>query len=102
MSSELIENVEFPDVESASSGEGDKLIEKNVSLVSHVKASAKVFAGSAEIEIGELFSLKKGSVVSLKEKVDEPFSLKVNGKCIARGHLVVVDDTFGFEVTDVL
>ena len=52
--------------------------------------------------IRETLSLGPGSIVTLDRLAGEPVDLLVNGKPIARGEVVVLDEEFGLRVTEVL
>lgn len=78
------------------------LSETDVSLVEHVPVSLTALVGTLTINLGHLFALKEGEVLALNESLDEPVSLLLNGKIIARGDLVAVDDNFGFKITEIV
>ena len=46
--------------------------------------------------------LYDGSIVNLDKKAEEPVDLRVNGKLVARGEVVLVDDTYGLRVTQIV
>lgn len=95
----MIENIELQEL-TASTSDGSPILSKvDLSLCGHINASAEVKVCSIEMTISELFNLKVGDVVKSKETVDSPMTLIMNGKPIARGNLVAVDDKFGFEIT---
>ena len=52
--------------------------------------------------IRETLALGPGSIVTLNRLAGEPVDLLVNGKPIARGEVVVLDEEFGLRVTEVL
>jgi flagellar motor switch protein FliN/FliY len=52
--------------------------------------------------IGETLALGPGSIVSLNRLAGEPVDLLVNGRPIARGEVVVVDEEFGLRVTEIV
>ena len=52
--------------------------------------------------IGETLGLGPGSIVTLDRLAGEPVDLLVNGKPIARGEVVVIDEEFGLRVTEVV
>ena len=52
--------------------------------------------------IGETLSLAPGSIVSLNRLAGEPVDLLVNGKVIAQGEVVVIDEEFGMRITDIV
>ena len=61
-----------------------------------------VEVGRTRMTIGEALRLAPGSVIGLNRLAGDPVSLLVNGKPIARGEVVVVDEEFGLRVTEVL
>ena len=58
--------------------------------------------GRTHMTIGEALALGPGSIVTLNRLAGEPVDLLVNGKPIARGEVVVIDEEFGLRVTEVL
>jgi len=46
--------------------------------------------------------LGEGSIIELDKLAGEPVDLLVNGKLIARGEVVVIDENFGVRVTDIV
>ena len=58
--------------------------------------------GRARMTIGETLALGPGSIITLNRLAGEPVDLLVNGKPIARGEVVVIDEEFGLRVTEVV
>jgi flagellar motor switch protein FliN/FliY len=58
--------------------------------------------GRTTMTIGETLSLAPGSIVSLNRLAGEPVDLLVNGKVIAQGEVVVIDEEFGLRITDIV
>ena len=58
--------------------------------------------GRTRMTIGETLALGPGSIVTLNRLAGEPVDLLVNGKPIARGEVVVIDEEFGLRVTEVV
>ena len=52
--------------------------------------------------IGDILKLGPGSIIEVGHMVDEPVDLLVNGKLIARGDVVVVDEKFGLRITEII
>jgi flagellar motor switch protein FliN/FliY len=52
--------------------------------------------------LGELMRLGPGAVLDLDRRVDAPVDLLVNGRLIARGEIVAVDERFGVRITEVV
>ena len=67
-----------------------------------VPVELAVEIGRTNMTIGETLGLGPGSIVSLNRLAGEPVDLLVNGKPIARGEVVVIDEEFGLRVTEVL
>lgn len=78
------------------------LIKRDMSLVRHVLVELTIEVGTAEMSLDELFALKAGDVVTLLQQVNEPMTLCLDGKAVARGSLVAVNDNFGLQITDIL
>jgi flagellar motor switch protein FliN/FliY len=74
----------------------------DLSLVLDVPVELAVEIGRTTMTIREAVSLTPGSVVVLNRMAGEPVDLLVNGKRIARGEVVVVDEEFGLRVTEVV
>ena len=74
----------------------------NLNLVLDVPVSLTIELGSCQLPMKEVLQLNVGSVVQLDKPADAPVELSVNGKLIARGEVVVVEDRFGVKVTEVL
>ncbi len=67
-----------------------------------VPVELAVEIGRTHMTIRETLSLGPGSIVTLNRLAGEPVDLLVNGKPIARGEVVVLDEEFGLRVTEVL
>ena len=80
-------------------GQGAK---KNLDLLMDVNVPLTVELGCSTMKIEEVLKLSPGAVVELDKHADEPIDVKVNGKLIARGEIVVVDDFFGIRVTEIV
>ena len=61
-----------------------------------------VEVGRTRMTIRDTLALGPGSIVTLDRLSGEPVDLLVNGKRIARGEVVVIDDEFGLRVTEVV
>jgi flagellar motor switch protein FliN/FliY len=66
-----------------------------------VPVELAVEIGRTRMTIRETLALGPGSIVTLDRLAGEPVDLLVNGKPIARGEVVVIDEEFGLRVTEV-
>jgi flagellar motor switch protein FliN/FliY len=76
--------------------------ESNISLLLDVMLDASIELGKTQMTIEEILRLSKGSVIELDKLASEPVEFLVNGKVIARGEVVVIDDNFGIRITEIL
>jgi flagellar motor switch protein FliN len=74
----------------------------NLNLVLDVPVSLTIELGSCQLPMREVLQLGVGSVVQLDKAADAPVELSVNGKLIARGEVVVIEDRYGVKITEVI
>ena len=75
-------------------------VSPDISLVGHVEVSLTAQVGTISMPIERLFGLKHGDVVSMNELLDAPLTLMLNGRPVARGELLAVDDHFGVRILE--
>jgi flagellar motor switch protein FliN/FliY len=75
-------------------------VSADISLVGHVEVSLTAQVGTISMPIERLFGLKHGDVVSMNELLDAPLTLMLNGRAVARGELLAVDDHFGVRILE--
>ena len=74
----------------------------NLNIVLDVPVSLTIELGGCQLQMREVLQLNIGSVVQLDKPADAPVELSVNGKLIARGEVVVIEDRFGVKITEVI
>lgn len=84
----------------ASGGEVDP--DGNLDMIMGVPVEISVEIGRTKKLVQDVLELNKGSLVVLDKLAGEQVDLFVNGQCIAKGDVVVVDDNFGFRITQIL
>ena len=75
---------------------------ENLDLIMGVSLEVAVEIGRTRRKIQDIIAFSKGSLVVLDKLAGEPVDLLVNGQCIARGDVVVIDDNFGIRITEIL
>jgi flagellar motor switch protein FliN/FliY len=75
---------------------------KNLSLVMDVTLNLTVELGKTELSIKDVLELTRGSVIELDRIAGEPVDLMANGKLIAKGEVVVIEDNFGLRITSIV
>src|SRR3954468_7223876 len=94
------DEMEFQALEARPRAESD--VRADLGPLRDVPVELAVEIGRTRMTIGETLELRPGSVVSLDRLAGEPVDLLVNGKRIARGEVVAVDEEFGLRLTDVV
>ncbi|PRR82830.1 Flagellar motor switch protein FliN [Clostridium vincentii] len=75
---------------------------KNIDLILDVPLDISVVLGRTKKSIKEILSLGTGSLIELEKLAEEPVEILVNGKKIAYGEVVVVDENFGVRITNII
>ena len=86
--------------ESTETAEGET--PRNFELLLDIPLEVTVEIGRTRLAIRELLQLGPGSVVELQKLAGETLDVLINGKPIARGEAVMVNDKFGVRLTDVI
>lgn len=73
-----------------------------IDMIADIPVRVTVELGKTRKNISEILALTTGSVIELDKMAGEPVDILVNGKPIARGEVVVIDENFGVRITDVL
>jgi len=106
MSEETIpqeESLEEKVDEAIESQDGQEEMEKyDLGFILDIPLELSVEFGKVKIVINDLIQLGQGSIIELDKSVGDPLEIYINGKLIARGEVVVVDDKFGIRVTDII
>lgn len=74
---------------------------KNLDLLMDIKLKLSVELGKTELPIKKVLELTRGSVIELDKVAGEPVELFANGKLIAKGEVVVIEDNFGLRITSI-
>ncbi len=82
--------------------ENGALPNNNLDFILDIPLEISVEVGRAKLSIGELLKLGQGSVVELNKLAGEPLEIFVNGKLMARGEVVVVNEKFAIKVMDII
>lgn len=94
--------VEAPEKTLADDTMGD---DRNLDTILGIPVNIQVVLGSATMLVSNLLKLGRGAVIPLNHRVGEPIDIVVNGRVIARGEVVVVEDDnsrFGVSLTEII
>ena len=91
-------------LEFASFDESDKTAEppKNLDFILDIPLTISVELGRTKMVINDMLQLGQGSVIELAKLAGEPLDIYVNGKLMARGEVVLVNDKFCVRLTDII
>ena len=73
----------------------------NIGLILDVPLSVTVELGRTNKSIKDILELTNGSIVELDKLAGEPVDINVNGKFLAKGEVVVIDENFGVRITEI-
>lgn len=80
----------------------DTHMPQNIGLILDVPLDVSVELGKTRKTIKEVLDLTQGSIIQLDKLAGEPVDLLVNGKLIAKGEVVVIDENYGIRITTIL
>lgn len=75
---------------------------KNIDLILDVPLEISVVLGKAKLSIKDVLALGTGSLIELDKLAEEPVEIHVNGKKVAYGEVVVVDENFGVRIVNIV
>ena len=81
------------------------LSEEQLATLEHlmgVPVTVSLEVGSSIISIKDLLQLNQGSVIELDRNAGDPLDIKVNGRILAHGEVVVINNKFGVRLTNVV
>jgi flagellar motor switch protein FliN/FliY len=75
---------------------------RTLEFLMDVSLQVSVEVGRARMTINDLLQMGAGSVVELEKLAGEPLDIFINGKPVARGEAVIVNEKFGVRLTDII
>jgi flagellar motor switch protein FliN/FliY len=94
--------VESPPGGVATRGTGRSAHRGGLDMLHDVEMEVSAELGRTRMSVRELLSLNPGAIVELDRAAGSPADLLVNGRLIARGEVVVVDENFGIRITEIV
>lgn|GEM_PF-993191 len=74
----------------------------NIEALLKVPVSLSIEVGRTKMPLNDLLDTQEGAVIELERLLDEPLDILVNGALIAHGVVVLAEDRFGIQVTDII
>lgn len=94
-----VQSVKFASFEDLGQAQGE--INKNLDILMDIKLQMTVELGRTELPIKKVLELTRGSIIELEKVAGEPVELFANGKLVAHGEVVVIEDNFGLRITSI-
>jgi flagellar motor switch protein FliN/FliY len=71
-------------------------------LVMDIPVSLSVELGQTQLEVRDVLNLAAGSVIELNKLQEEPVDVRINGRLIARGEIVLVKNNLAVKITELI
>lgn len=85
------------------SGSGNTVAgQENIGIIKDVPLEVTVELGRAKKSIAEILEFAPGTIIELDKIAGEPIDVLVNGKFVAKGEVVVIEESFGIRVTEII
>lgn len=94
-----VQPIKFASFEDLSQTQGET--NKNLDILMDIRLQLTVELGRTELPIKKVLELTRGSIIELEKVAGEPVELYANGKLIAHGEVVVIEDNFGLRITSI-
>ena len=94
-----VQPVKFASFEDLNQTQGE--LNKNLEILMDIKLQLTVELGRTEMPIKKVLELTRGSIIELEKVAGEPVELFANGKLVAHGEVVVIEDNFGLRITSI-
>ncbi len=95
-----IKDIDFQDMENNIPETSSRSADLN--MLHNVKMLLTVELGRTDISIRDILQLGEGSIIQLNKLAGEPVDIFINGKSVAKGEVVVIDENFGVRVTEII
>ncbi len=94
--------VQKPLFEKLNPNQGNRKPPRNLDMILDVPLEFSVVLGKTKKTIKDILAFRNGTVVELEKLADESLEIYINGKLIARGEVVIINENFGIRITNIL
>ena len=95
-------NVQPAQFQNFSNNGGNIAGQENIGLIMDVPLNVTVELGRTTKSISEILDFAPGTIIELERIAGEPIDVLVNGKFVAKGEVVVIEESFGVRVTEII
>jgi flagellar motor switch protein FliN/FliY len=75
---------------------------ENIDLIMDVPLEVTVELGRTHKSISDILDFSPGTIIELNKIAGEPIDVLVNGKYVAKGEVVVIEESFGIRITEIM
>jgi len=95
-------NAQFKNLTQEAKAPRPENVRRDLDFILDIPLDVSAELGRTKLLINELLQLGQGSVIELNKLAGEPLEIYVNGKLVARGEAVVINEKFGVRLTDII
>jgi flagellar motor switch protein FliN/FliY len=95
-------DAQFKDLTAEAKAKRPDGTKRDLDFILDIPLDVSAELGRTKLLINELLQLGQGSVIELNKLAGEPLEIYVNGKLVARGEAVVINEKFGVRLTDII
>ena len=95
-------NIQPAQFQSFSNDFGAMVSQENIGLIRDVPLEVTVELGRTKKSISDILEFAPGTIIELDKIAGEPIDVLVNGKFVAKGEVVVIEESFGIRVTEII
>ena len=95
-------NAQFKNLTQEAKAPRPETVRRDLDFILDIPLDVSAELGRTKLLINELLQLGQGSVIELNKLAGEPLEIYVNGKLVARGEAVVINEKFGVRLTDII
>ena len=96
------QDFQFQDISQEKDQTENKQSKRDLEFIMDIPLNVAAELGRSRLLVNDLLQLGQGSVIELDKLAGEPLEILVNGKLIARGEAVVINEKFGVRLTDII
>lgn len=74
----------------------------NLETLLKVPVNLSIEVGRTQMALNEVLDTREGTVIELERRLDQPLDILVNGSLVAHGVVVLANDRFGIQITDIV
>jgi flagellar motor switch protein FliN/FliY len=95
-------NIQPAQFQSFAPGQGEMVSAESISLIKDVPLEVTVELGRTNKSIADILEFAPGTIIELDKIAGEPIDILVNGKFVAKGEVVVIEESFGVRIMEII